>query len=96
MSGITPVDGRIRGLCRAKRWPWPWYLKPGSRSHPGILLTGEIWGMGLWRSSNHKVADYALMPSLLAVSSSCRKIRLYPIHEYKVTGISSRKGKKNG
>jgi len=34
--------------------------------------------------------DYALMPSLNAVSSSCRKIGLYPIGEYRVALISSR------
>jgi len=76
LSGIAPVDGRIRGYPRAKKWPWAWCLKPGSGAHPGILLTGELCSMALMRSVNNKVSDYALVPSLLAVSSSCRKIGL--------------------
>jgi len=96
MYGNTRVYGRIGSSRRATRSPWPCGLKPGARSHPGILLTGEIGSMALLRSGNNKVSDYALVPSMQAISRPGSKIGLQPIHEYKEPGRSSREGKKNG
>jgi len=55
-----------------------------------------IHGMALLRSGNNKVSDYALVPSMQAISRPGSKIRLHPIHEYKEPGRSSRNHKKSG
>jgi len=56
----------------------------------------RIRGRALLRSSNQKVTDYALMPSIQAISRPGSTIRVQPVGEYRVAQKSIEESKKNG